>query len=312
MSSGEFSTQQVEKFLRILEFERGASDHTVRAYRRELLQFAAWISENHADNFSTLEHTHIRAYMATLYANGLQKSSAARALAAIRSWFKWLALTGQVQQNPAMLVSSPKLPKHLPRVPTVEDLNLVMDRVGSHDDETSPWPARDRVILELLYGCGMRNAELAAISLPDIDWSNETILLRGKGRKQRFAPLGDAAAEAIRAYLPERAERITASKKPDTEQPLLINERARGNFRLTTRSIGRLIKRIALAHGLPEELHPHTLRHAFGTHMLEEGADLRAIQELLGHARLSTTQRYTQLTTTTMVEVYDRTHPRAH
>jgi integrase/recombinase XerC len=311
MTKPSSATQPAENFLRVLEFERGASEHTVRAYRRELLQFAAWVDEHKPGKLARLEHTDIRAYMASLYANGLQKASAARALAAIRSWFKWLASEGHVKQNPAMLVSSPKLPRHLPRVPTIEELNVVMDSVGSADDGTSPWPARDRVIVELLYGCGMRNAELAAISLPDIDWSNETILLRGKGRKQRYAPLGDAAAEAIGAYLPERAARIAASNKPDTQQPLLINQRVRGNFRLTTRSIGRIIKRIALSHGLPSEVHPHTLRHAFGTHMLEEGADLRAIQELLGHARLSTTQRYTQLTTTTMVEVYDRTHPRA-
>jgi integrase/recombinase XerC len=318
-------TAQVLAYLRVLEFERGASEHTVRAYRRELLQFAAWVEKHHAGDLAGLEHTHVRAYMAELYANGLQKASAARALAAIRTWFAWLATTGQVQQNPAKLVSSPRLPKHLPRVPSVEELNKVLDEVASASQakpaeqqakQSRPakeeWPARDRVILELLYGCGMRNAELAALSLPDIDWSNETLLLRGKGRKQRFAPLGDAAAEAIRCYLPERAARIAAASKPDPHQPLLINQRASGNLRLTTRSIGRIIKSIAVRHGLPEEVHPHTLRHAFGTHMLEEGADLRAIQELLGHARLSTTQRYTQLTTTTMVEVYDRTHPRAH
>jgi integrase/recombinase XerC len=193
----------------------------------------------------------------------------------------------------------------------MEELNVVLDHMGTRDDKTSAWPARDRVILELLYGCGMRNAELASISLEDIDWSNETILLRGKGRKQRYAPLGEAAAEALRAYLPERAAALTVRQIPADGDPLLINQRGRGTLRLTTRSIGRVIKRIAVAYGLPPDVHPHTLRHAFGTHMLEEGADLRAIQELLGHARLSTTQRYTQLTTQTMTEVYDRTHPRA-
>jgi integrase/recombinase XerC len=301
----------VVPYLRILAFERGASEHTLRAYSRELRQFAAWVAKHHADDPATLEHTHIRAYLSSLYSNGLQKSSAARALAAIRSWFKWMASEGVVAQNPAALVSSPKLPKHLPRVPTMEELNGVLDHMGSLDDKTSAWPARDRVILELLYGCGMRNAELASISLEDIDWSNETILLRGKGRKQRYAPLGDAAAEALRAYLPERAAALEARQPDAKEHPLLINQRGTGSLRLTTRSIGRIIKRIAVAYGLASDVHPHTLRHAFGTHMLEEGADLRAIQELLGHARLSTTQRYTQLTTQTMTEVYDRTHPRA-
>ena len=311
MSAQKSASALVVPYLRILAFERAASEHTLRAYSRELRQFASWVVENHADNAATLEHTHIRAYLSSLYSNGLQKSSAARALAAIRSWFKWMASEGHVQQNPAALVSSPKLPKHLPRVPTMEELNVVLDHMGTRDDKTSAWPARDRVILELLYGCGMRNAELASISLEDIDWSNETILLRGKGRKQRYAPLGEAAAEALRAYLPERAAALTVRQIPADGDPLLINQRGRGTLRLTTRSIGRVIKRIAVAYGLPPDVHPHTLRHAFGTHMLEEGADLRAIQELLGHARLSTTQRYTQLTTQTMTEVYDRTHPRA-
>jgi integrase/recombinase XerC len=310
-SANQSASALVVPYLRILAFERGASEHTLRAYSRELRQFAAWVAEHHADDPAKLEHTHIRAYLSSLYSNGLQKSSAARALAAIRSWFKWMATEGVVVQNPAALVSSPKLPKHLPRVPTMEELNGVLDHMGNLDDKTSAWPARDRVILELLYGCGMRNAELASISLDDIDWSNETILLRGKGRKQRYAPLGDAAAEALRAYLPERLAALAALQPPVKEDALLINKRASGTLRLTTRSIGRIIKRIAIAYGLPPDVHPHTLRHAFGTHMLEEGADLRAIQELLGHARLSTTQRYTQLTTQTMTEVYDRTHPRA-
>ena len=162
----------VVPYLRILAFERGASEHTLRAYSRELRQFAAWVAEHHADDPAKLEHTDIRAYLSSLYSNGLQKSSAARALAAIRSWFKWMASEGVVVQNPAALVSSPKLPKHLPRVPTMEELNGVLDHMGNLDDKTSAWPSRDRVILELLYGCGMRNAELASISLDDIDWSN--------------------------------------------------------------------------------------------------------------------------------------------
>ncbi len=316
----------VDRYLRMLTSERGASEHTLRAYRRELAQFAAWLREHHHGAVGELEHTHIRAYLSSLYAGGLQKSSAARALAAIRSWFKWLAGEGLVRQNPAALVSSPKLPRHLPRVPTVEELNGVLDRMAAPAplataEESSGWPARDLVIVELLYGCGMRNAELAGLNLRDIDWANETILLRGKGRKQRYVPLGEAAGEALRSYLKEREAKLSASGKAG-ETALLINQQARsagpaakpgsrGAVRLTTRSIGRILKQVALKHGLPEDVHPHTLRHAFGTHLLEEGADLRAIQELLGHARLSTTQRYTQLTTSTMTEVYDRTHPRA-
>ena len=227
-------------------------------------------------------------------------------MAAIRSWFKWLARRGYVEQNPAALVATPKLPKHLPRVPTIEQMNRVVDAAR---ESGAAWPERDCVIFELLYGCGIRNAELVGLSLADIHWANEAILVRGKGRKERHVPLGDAAAMALRAYLPERAARLEAAGKQT--DALLVNARMKGEGRLTTRSVGRIVKRVAVAQGLPAEVHPHTLRHAFGTHMLEEGADLRAIQELLGHERLSTTQRYTQLTVGQVAEVYDRTHPRA-
>ena len=300
--------RRVEEFLAMLAHERNASPHTVRAYERELHGFAEYVNKQFGARMAPakIEHQQIRAYLGELYGKGLSKASVARALAAIRSWFKWLARQGLVEQSPAALVATPKLPKHLPRVPTIEEMNRVVE---SADDETAAWPERDRVIFELLYGCGIRNAELVGIDLKDIHWANEAILVRGKGRKQRYVPLGDAAAEALRAYMPVREARLAAARK--SADALLLNVRLRGNGRLTTRSVGRIVKRIALAHGLPADVHPHTLRHAFGTHMLEEGADLRAIQELLGHERLSTTQRYTQLTVGQVAEVYDRTHPRA-
>ncbi len=180
-------------------------------------------------------------------------------------------------------------------------------------DEAAAWPERDRVIFELLYGCGIRNSELVGIDMPDIQWKNDAILVKGKGRKQRYVPLGDEAAIALRAYLPLRESRLRAAGKLTllTEGPLIANLRMSGTTRLTTRSVGRIVKQIAQSRGLAADVHPHTLRHAFGTHMLEEGADLRAIQEMLGHERLSTTQRYTQLTTGQVQRVYDETHPRA-
>jgi integrase/recombinase XerC len=264
---------------------------------------------------AAIEHTHIRTYLGTLYARGLSKASAARALAAVRSWFKWLARAGYVEQNAASLVSTPRLPKHLPRVPSIEQMNRTVDSV---EPDAASWPARDRAILEVLYGCGIRNAELVGLNLEDIHWANEAILVRGKGQKQRYVPLGDAAAQALRAYLAERSARLAAAsngKRAETPA-LFVNLQLRGlgksgQARLTTRSVGRIVKRIAVLRGLSADVHPHTLRHAFGTHLLEEGADLRAIQELLGHERLSTTQRYTQLTNTQLAQVYDRTHPRA-
>ncbi len=310
------SISLVDQYLRVLASERGASPHTLRAYQRELHAFAAWLTSEHRKlSVDRIEHTHIRAYLGTLYERGLSKASAARALAAIRSWFKWLARAGHIEQNAASLVATPRLPKHLPRVPSIEQMNRVVDAVR---DDAASWPARDMAILEMLYGCGIRNAELTGLNLNDIHWANEAILVRGKGQKQRYVPLGDAAAEALRTYLAERSARLTAAaeqKQPGTPA-LFVNLQLRGlgksaQARLTTRSVGRIVKRIAILRGLSSDVHPHTLRHAFGTHMLEEGADLRAIQELLGHERLSTTQRYTQLTTAQLTQVYDRTHPRA-
>ncbi|HLY43492.1 MAG TPA: tyrosine recombinase XerC [Terracidiphilus sp.] len=307
----------VASYLKVLANERAASTHTLRAYARELEGFIAFLADIYGNELEPkdIEHTQIRAYLGTLYERGLSKPSAARALAAIRSWFKWLARAGHVEQNAAALVATPKLPKHLPRVPSIEQMNHAVDSVKPN---AASWPARDRAIMELLYGCGMRNAELMALNVEDVHWANEAILVRGKGQKERYVPLGDAAAKALRLYLAERSARIAAAQPRGPATPaLFINLQLRGlgkpggQARLTTRSVGRIVKRIAMLSGLSSEVHPHTLRHAFGTHLLEEGADLRAIQELLGHERLSTTQRYTQLTSAQLTEVYDRTHPRA-
>jgi integrase/recombinase XerC len=336
-----------EAFLAMLANERGASEHTVRAYAREVRSFAAYLEETlgKSASVSAVEHLHIRAYMGVLYERGLTKASAARALAAVRSWFKWLAKEGKVAQNPALLVSTPKLPKHLPRVPSMEEVNRVLNSLedvrtskvgaiddvpshpshnarrmghpdgggGSDEEEASAWPERDRVIFELLYGCGIRNSELVGINMQDIHWKNDAILVKGKGKKERYVPLGDEAAVALRAFLPLREAKLVAAGRGALvhEGPLVTNLRMRGGCRLTTRSVGRIVKAIALSRGLAADVHPHTLRHAFGTHMLEEGADLRAIQEMLGHERLSTTQRYTQLTVGQVQKVYDETHPRA-
>ena len=297
-------TRLAEDFLAMLAHERAASPHTLRAYRREVGNFAAYLAEQGLE-MRQVDHLQIRRYLGELYDRGLVKASVARSLAAIRSWFHWMAKAGHVSSNPAALVATPKLPKHLPRVPSIEQMNHLVETVSS--GEGAAWPERDRMIFELLYGCGIRNAELVGLNVNDVHWARELILVRGKGRKQRYVPLGDAAADAIRAYLPSRQAKLAGK----TSEALLLNLQMRGTGRLTTRSVGRIVKQISLARGLPAEIHPHTLRHAFGTHMLEEGADLRAIKELLGHERLSTTQRYTQLTVGQVTQVYDRTHPRA-
>jgi integrase/recombinase XerC len=286
-------------FLRHLG-ERNASPHTIKAYSRDLSLFAAYSGSR---GWKQIDHIVVRGFLSQLYEKGLSKTSVARALAAVRSLYRWLAREGVVEQNPAKLVATPKLPKKLPRVPTIEEMNSVID---GEMPESAAFPERDRLMLELLYGCGIRNSELTGINLDDIRLSAEAILIRGKGKKERHVPFGDSARTALAAYFLERQRILDEIHKRSTA--LLINRRG---GRLTTRSVGRIVKKIAVAKGLSPDVHPHTLRHAFGAHMLEEGADLRAIQELLGHERLATTQRYTQLSMKHVLEVYDRTHPRA-
>ncbi len=293
-----------DDFLRHLR-ERNASAHTIKAYTGDLDVFAAYIGER---DWKTIDHIAIRGFLSHLYDKGLSKTSVARALAAVRSLYRWLAQEGVVEQNPAKLVSTPRLPKKLPRVPTIEEMNSMLD---GKMPEVASFPERDRLMFELLYGCGIRNSELVGINLDDISLSNEAILIRGKGKKERYVPFGGSALAALSVYLPWRQQLLARLKKtiPAKATPaLLVNQRG---GRLTTRSVGRIVKRIAVAKGLSPDVHPHTLRHAFGTHMLEEGADLRAIQEMLGHERLATTQRYTQLSVKHVMNVYDQTHPRA-
>jgi integrase/recombinase XerC len=289
----------VADFLRHLR-ERNASLHTIKAYTGDLAEFSTYSGER---DWKAIDHVVIRGFLSYLHEKGLSKTSVARSLAAVRSLYRWLAQEGVVEQNPAKLVATPKLPKKLPRVPTIEEMNSVLD---GQMPENAAFPERDRLMLELLYGCGIRNSELTGINLDDIRLSAEAILIRGKGKKERYVPFGESAKQALAAYLPVR--KTTLEETHRSSPALLINRRG---GRLTTRSVGRIIKAIAVAKGLSPDVHPHTLRHAFGTHMLEEGADLRAIQELLGHERLATTQRYTQLSMKHVLQVYDQTHPRA-
>ena len=289
----------VANFLHHLR-EKNASPHTIKAYTGDLANFSTYIG---ARDWKQIDHIAIRGFLSELYEKGLSKTSVARRLAAVRSLYRWLGQEGVVEQNPAKLVATPRLPRKLPRVPTIEEMNSVLD---GKMPETAAFPERDRLMLELLYGCGIRNSELTGIDLDDIRLSAEAILIRGKGKKQRYVPFGESVKTALAAYLPARHSLLADTRKRCNA--LLVNQRG---GRLTTRSVGRITKKIAVSKGLSPDVHPHTLRHAFGAHMLEEGADLRAIQELLGHERLATTQRYTQLSMKHVLQVYDQTHPRA-
>src|SRR5215469_11961874 len=235
----------VADFLRHLR-EKNASAHTIKAYTGDLESFAAYAGSR---DWKSIDHIAIRGFLSQLYEKGLSKTSVARALAAVRSLYRWLAQEGVVEQNPAKLVATPKLPKKLPRVPTIEEMNSVLD---GGMPEVAAFPERDQLLLELLYGCGIRNSELTGINLDDIRPSAEAILIRGKGKKERYVPFGGTAAAALAAYLPARAKLLAEAPGKTDTRALLLNQRG---GRLTTRSVGRIVKKIAVAKGLSPDVH---------------------------------------------------------
>jgi integrase/recombinase XerC len=293
--------RQIERYEQELA-RTSASPHTLLAYSADLRQFLGFLSppETEPPEPAAIDLLALREWLAGLYGQGLDVMSIRRKLAAVRSFFKFLVTEGVVPVNVARLVRTPKAPKRLPDVPSAEQVNTLLDGVASGKLER-PHPARDRAIFELLYGCGMRVSELVGMNIDDLDRSEGWVRLRGKGRKERQVPLTRRAAEAVERYLAER--------------PVVRDERAvilnyRGG-RLTPQGVGYLIKLYARCLNSDPTLHPHSFRHAYATHLLSAGADLRAIQELLGHARLSTTQKYTQVSLTDLMAVYDKAHPKA-
>ncbi len=279
-----------------------ASAHTLRAYEGDLRQFLEFLSP------PDLEPPHpreidvllLREWLAALYRDELTAVTIRRKLAAVRGLFAFLLREGVVTVNTARLVRTPKAPKKLPDVMTAEQVNVLLDGVASRKIER-PFPARDRAIFELLYGCGLRVSELAGLNLEDIDRGERWLRVRGKGRKERQVPMPGKAADALERYLGERA--VVRG-----EPAVFLNHRGR---RLTTRGVHGITKLYATLLAGDSSIHPHSFRHAYATHLLADGADLRAIQELLGHARLSTTQKYTQVSLTELMAVYDKAHPKA-
>lgn len=291
----------IERYLAELEREN-SSAHTVRNYRADLEQFDRYFTPPDAASPApgTLTALDIREWLGDLHGQQLSVVTIRRKLAAVRSLFKYLARERVVSTNPAKLVRSAKLPKTLPPVLTAEQTNGLIDGVagGKHD---GPQPKRDLAIMELLYGCGMRVSELCGLDLNDIDFRERWLLVRGKGKKERQVPFGERAAGALEIYLQERkpARNVTA---------VFLN---RSGGRLTDRSVRNIVKLYSTAINGDSSVHPHSFRHAYATHLLADGADLRSIQELLGHARLSTTQRYTQIALADLMATYDKAHPKA-
>ena len=280
----------------------GASPHSIRAYESDLAQFIEYLSPPDLEppEPQAIDLLILREWLASLYRENLSAVTIRRKLAAVRSLFRFLLREGAVAVNVARLVRTPKAPKKLPEVMTAEQVNTLIDGVAAGKMER-PFPTRDRAIFEVLYGCGLRVSELAGLNLDDIDRSQGWLRVRGKGRKERQVPMPGQAATALERYLGERPIQRD-------ECGVFLNHRGQ---RLTTRGISGIIKLYATYLAGDPSVHPHSFRHAYATHLLSDGADLRAIQELLGHARLSTTQKYTQVSLTDLMAVYDKAHPKA-
>ncbi len=291
-----------EAFAEHLEWERNLSPHTLAAYRREVSRFAAFAADELGRRAAAdVTAGDVRAFIAHLHSRRLSPRTIQRALAALRTYFRFLVVEGAVEANPAELVPHPRVEKRIPPTVTSAEIGLLLDALPD-----TPAGRRDRAILELLYGAGLRVGELVAVDLDDIKLGQRLVRVRGKGRKERVVPFGRQAAAAIRAYLPERAR--WRRRAADDADPLFVNQRG---GRLSERSVRRILDAAVARTARLHRLHPHALRHAFATHLLEAGMDLRAIQELLGHASLATTQVYTHVDLARLMEVYRKAHPRA-
>ena len=294
----------IDRFVDYLALEKGASPHTCRAYRKDLEFFVAFLQNQGLPlDVTKIDHLTIRLYLGHLYqGRQIKRTSVVRKLAALRTFFRYLKREGIVEKNPAKMVASPKGGKDLPHALTVDEAFRFLDI----PDSTNPLGSRDRAILEFLYSSGLRVGELTSLSLNDLDLGAGMVRVLGKGSKERMVPIGSKAVEALQSYLTRRGELMAKGER--APQYLFLNHRG---GRLTARSVGRMIKKYLLQAGIVKETTPHTFRHSFATHLLDAGADLRGIQELLGHASLSTTQKYTHVSSAKLMEVYDRTHPRA-
>ena len=306
----------IRAFILYLQLERGSSEETHRNYQSDLQQFLAHIQEQFFQTDTIPQPTdiqplHIRSYLKHLGDQGLKKTSLARKLACLKSFFRYLLEESRINHNPAAAVRSPRLGTHLPTILTKDETTTLLDTPSAQT-----WiQARNQAMLETLYSSGARVSELVGLNWDDLDLEAQFIRLRGKGKKERRIPIGTVAAEAILNYQRQQPP-MGKSKGQKTDsaipprsgsQPLFLNSRG---GRLTTRSVERMIKQY-VGDRFPKSVTPHTLRHSFATHLLDEGADLRAIQELLGHASLATTQKYTHIATDQLMAVYDRAHPRS-
>jgi len=292
------ATEWLERFCEHLAHERRLSPRTLASYRRDLEQVLGWCRGKQVDNWPLLTQHQVRSYISGRHRQGLSGASLQRELSALRSLFRYLLREGAVEQNPAQGVRAPKTLRKLPATLEADQLGRLLDV-----SECDALELRDLAILELLYSCGLRLAELVSVDVPDLDFEDATLEVIGKGAKTRRLPVGRHALEAIRAWLRARAGILR-----EGETALFVSQRG---TRLSPRAVQQRLHRWAIRHGSPRDLHPHLLRHSFASHLLESSGDLRAVQELLGHADISTTQIYTHLDFQHLAQVYDQAHPRA-
>ena len=282
----------IDKFIRYLEVENDASKHTLRAYRKDLDSFSEYIGEKPRE----IDMIDVRGFVAQQIKNGLNKTTAARRLASVRSFLNFLCREGHIKSNPAKLVTTPKTEKRLPNFLSVDDVFMLMEK----PDGIGFLQIRDRAILELLYSSGLRVSEIAELNVDDINTKEGLVKVRGKGKKERILPIGSKAVDAIKSYT---VEKMLLKKK---NRAMFLNNRG---DQLSDRGIRRIVVKYSRLIGINGQIGPHTLRHTFASHLLQAGADLRVIQELLGHASLSTTQKYTHIDITHLMDVYDKAHP---
>ena len=294
-------------FLDYLQYQKNYSPHTLKNYGRDLHEFVSYLTSGRPDEpvpLEQIDHISIRDFLSHLSRRGNQKSSMSRKLAALRSFFRYLYREGHVPNNPARLVATPRLPEKTPRFLSVKEIETIL----TIPDPGTERGSRDLAILELLYGSGVRVGELVALDLADLSLSERLVKVRGKGKKERLVPFGNKAVQALRDYLQVRGKLLGRLKTSQEPQALFLNLRG---GRLTTRSVERNLDGYIRQSSLVLDVHPHVFRHSFATHLLGNGADLRCIQELLGHASLSTTQRYTHVSVEELMRTYRRSHPKA-
>ena len=293
----------IEHFTRWLETEKGYSDHTISGYRRDLLEFLNLLGEGHS--LDSVSANQVRSFVVSLHGHNCSATTVARKLSALRSFFRFALRRGKIKNDPLVGITGPKIGRFIPVFLTVDETFALLESPGP----TDTYMHRDRAILELLYSTGMRVSELVSRNLADLDFTEEVLTVRGKGNKERLVPVGRPAIEGVRCWLPQRLQLIrerAGRGRSVEEHAMFLNGRG---SRLSVRSVERMVKAYGERAGIPQIVTPHALRHSFATHLLEMGADLRSVQELLGHASLSTTQRYTHLTLDHLANVYDKAHP---